>query len=409
MVRRSIWLAVAAPLFLVSFTAPAVGRGPIESLIPAARLATIKAALPALADVRLGRILNGAQTLWYDAEVMTPSYQDSLGANTNAHWPDLVAGSEEVITGLHDRQRHRWQFPFATTAGTDASTNLKVENFVVLPQVNGQVLSIPIWRVRRNYDRFEWMWVYPIGTIVGEVLFIVDGDKLLPSEIRTRTRQPTGWSMNAYRPFPTAVSLAAGVKSHRPDWANVPDLRALVDVLEDNTTLTPKTLAARAALAPTYRQDGWLDVLPDFGDAPLVRELLKTTPFVSVYDTAWKENGTKKTYAAATASNLSIVPNNYSGGLLQVTDDACMRCHKEGGRLVSEFYDALYLYGELWGKDGIFTFHPFDESRYPELRSNDENRSIDPRLRAMGVFEEYDPRKHTAPLYPPLGPIPPEE
>jgi cytochrome c553 len=379
----------------------------IESLIPADRLERIKAALPAVADPNLSRILTSEQTLWYDDEVMTPSYQDSLGASSNSKWPDLVAASETVISGLHDRQRHRWRFPFATTAGTDASTNLQVTNFIALPQVDNQILSIPIWKVRRNYNRIQWMWVYPVGTVVGEVLFIVDGDQLLPVEVRTRTRQAQGWSTNAHRPFPTATSLAEAVKSRRPDWQSRPNLARLVSHLESSSTLTPKTLAARAALAPTFQQEGWLDVLPDFGDPQLVRGLLTTTSFKSAFDTAWKKDGAKAAFAAATAGGLAIVPNHYDAGLLQVTDDACMRCHKDTGRLVSEFYDDLYLYGELWGKDGIFSFHPYDESRYPELRSNNENRSINPVLRRMGVFEEYDPRKHVAPLYPPLEPIPP--
>ena len=52
-----------------------------------------------------------------------------------------------------------------------------------------------------------------------------------------------------------------------------------------------------------------------------------------------------------------------------------------------EFYDALYLYGELWGMDGIFSFHPYDESRYPELRLNMvDNRHVNPKLKAAKIF-----------------------
>ena len=376
--------------------------GPIESLIPADKLSKIKAALPKVAFGKLQGILTSSQTLWYDHDVMTPSYQDSLGANTNAKWPDLVAASEDIIGGLHDRNTKRWQFPFGTTAGADHSTNIQVENFISLPQQNGQVLSIPIWKVRKNYNRYEWMWVYPVNTTIGEVIFITDGDKLLPSEIRMRTRYASGWAMNVYRPFPTAKSLASAVKSHRPDWMNQLNLKALVSSLEDNSTLSAKTMAAQAALSSTFHQDGWIDTVPEFGDESLVRELLTTTVFSSSFETAWKQDGAKKSFAASTASRLSIVPNNFEGGMIQVNDSSCMRCHKEGGRLVSEFYDALYLYGEVWGKDGIFSFHPFDESRYPELRSNDndENRSINPRLKQMGIFENYDATRHVAPFYP---------
>jgi hypothetical protein len=317
-----------------------------------------------------------------------------VGANANSHWPDLVAGDEATISGLHNRDKHRWQFPFGTTAGTDDSTNLQVEHFVHFPQTNGQVQTVTITTVNRNEDRPEWTWTYQPGTVFGEVLFITDGTNLLPAEIRVRTRTAQGWATNAFRPFPRATDLAAAIKRLRPNWETTASLKAMVDFLNDNTTLKPASLAATAGLASTFSQSGYLDTLPDFGDDALVRTLLTTTPFKTAYDTNWKANGTEVAYAPSTTSPLSIVPTNYTAGLIQVTDDSCMRCHKETGRLVSEFYDALYLYGELWGKDGIFSFHPYDESLYSQLRSGGsgpdgyfDNRSLNAKLKQMGIFE----------------------
>jgi hypothetical protein len=319
---------------------------------------------------------------------MQESYQDSVGANANSHWPDLVAADEDVISGLHNRAKHRWQFPFGTTAGTDDATNLQVEHFVFFPQTNGQVQAITITEVNRNDDRPEWTWTYQNGTVFGEVLFIVDGDNILPAEVRTRTRYAGGWAMNVFRPFPRATDLAAAIKQHRPDWSATPNLKAMVDFLGDDTTLQPASLSAKDGLASTFQQDGYLDPLPDFGDAQLVRDLLTQTTFKTAYDVSWKANGDKKTYAATTTNPLSIVPTNYTAGLIQVTDDSCMRCHKDSGRLASDFYFAVYLYGELWGKDGIFSFHPYDESRYPDLRMDGvDNRSLNPKLQQMGIFQ----------------------
>ena len=378
----------------------------IQQIIPADTMAKIRAALPRVAYQGLQDVLTSHETLWYDHDVMTSSYQDSLGAQANTTWPDLVAAPESVISGLHDRSRHRWQFPFGTTAGTDNSTNLKTVNFIHLPHVNGNPLSIPIWQVRRNYDRIEWMWVYPNETMFGEVLFVTQGSELLPTEIRIRTRHKDGWAVNVYRPFPRAVAMSAAVKSRRPNWNAAANLKRLVDHLENNNTLTPKTMAAVGGLQNTFQQTGALDTLPEIEDPGLVKELLTSTTFISAYGESWKSNGSQKAFAAASTSNSSIVPNNYEGGMIEVKEDSCMRCHKEAGRLVSDFYDELYLYGELWGKDAIFSFHPFDETRYSELRAGDENRSINPRLKSMGVFETYDAAKHTPPHYP-TRPTPP--
>jgi len=356
-------------------------------VMPASKLATVKAALPIIADPSLAAVLASPHTLWYDEEVMKPSYQDSVGASSNDKWPDLVAASEGIIGGFHNRSKKRWQFPFSTTAGTDDSTNIQVENFAYFPQKNGQVPTMPITRVILNDKRPEWRWTYPTGTVFGEVIFIKDGSELLPVEIRTRTRYPLGWAMNAFRPFPRAKDLVEAIKLYRPNWNNQSSLRELVSHLENPNTLRPASLSAKGVLAATFQQEGYLDVLPEFGDDQLVRELLTSTTFRSSYGASWKANGEQKTFAASTKSRLSIVPNNYMAGLIQVTDDSCMRCHKETNRLVSDFEYALYLYGEIWGMDGIFSFHPYDESRYPELRLEMvDNRYLNPKLKNAQVF-----------------------
>ena len=370
----------------------------ITQLISANKLHKIRSSLPRVAYQGLQDILNSDQTLWYNDEVMAPSYQDSVGAASNETWPDLVAGSEAVITGLYDRGRNRWQFPFATTAGTDNSTNVHIENFVAFG--DGGPNPILIERVVRNDNRYQWDWIYPVGTVFGEVIFIKDGDEWLPAEIRTRKKYPSGWGMNVFRPFPTAESLVVAIRKLRPDYMMNVNLSKLVRHLENDQTLEPKTLSAKAKLSSTFSQEGWVDSLPDFTDSNLVRKLLRNTEFVAAYGTAWKSNGSQVTYAATTNHSLSVVPNHYDAGLLEVTDAACMRCHRETGRLVSEFYSDLYLYGELWGKDGIFSFHPYDESLYSKLRHSGsgpggfrDNRAINPLLEQMGIFRMRSSRE----------------
>jgi len=386
---------------------PAQTYAAVESLMPADKLTKVKAALPKVAFPALQAILTSDKTIWYDHDSMTPAYQDSVGANSNANWPDLVAADAGTINGLHDRTKKRWQFPFATTAGTDAATAVKVVNFIALPEKDGQLLSIPIWTATRTDSRVQWLWIYPVGTVLGELIFVTNGGELLPSEIRTRTRYQESWATNVFRPFVTAKGLAAAIKQRRGDWQSKPNLDRMVRHLENDATLKPKSLAEKAALANTFKQDGALDTLPDFEDPALVKELLTQTTFISSYGEVWKASAGLKTYAAASDRGVSIVPTNYEAGLIEVNEQSCMRCHKETGRMVREYYGALYLYGELWGKDGIFSFHPFDESRFSSLRQSGggidgyvDNRRVNPRLKAMGVFTDFDASKHTAPLYP---------
>lgn len=373
----------------LAFCSSAISAPNLNTLLMTSeQLSKIRAALPAVADPNLGYVLQSSETLWYNETVMKRSYQDSVGASSNDKWPNLVAASESIIGGLHDRKNHRWQFPFAVTAGTDDANNLAVENFVFFPSVDGKIQTMEITKVLLNDHRPEWRWRYPEGTVFGEVLFIKDGASILPCEVRTRTRYAAGWAANVYRPFPKATDLIRRIEQVKPNWLDFENLRKMFAHLEDNSNLQPAKLSAKAALAPTFQQDGYLDILPDFGDDDLVRKLLKETTFRSAYGQKWKEDGERKTYAASTKSRLSIVPNNYTAGLLEVSDDSCIRCHKETNRLVSEFYGALYLYGELWGMDGIFSFHPYDEKRYPELRFNMvDNRYLNAKLKAAGIFK----------------------
>ena len=80
-------------------------KSSIKSLIPEDRLAKIKSALPQVQFEGLSTIFKSSETLWYDHDVMTPSYQDSVGVNSNADWPRLDAKTPDTnpaIAGLFD-------------------------------------------------------------------------------------------------------------------------------------------------------------------------------------------------------------------------------------------------------------------------------------------------------------------
>lgn len=388
-------------------------QSPIKSLIPEDRLAKIKSALPQVQFEELSNIFKSSETLWYDHEVMTPSYQDSVGVNSNADWPRLVAKTPQTnpaIEGLFDAQKKRWQFPFSVTAGTDRSDNIKITNFLHLPHINGKPLSIPIWTVNKNANRPNWNWVYPIGTTFGEVIFLnVNGD-LLATEVRIRKRYKDGWALNAYRPFPTAKSLSDAIKAKRSNWSSEANLARMIDHLGNNGTLKSEVFTGKAELAKAFRQEGGVDQLPAFEDPAFVKELLTKTPFVSSYGAVWKENGGVKAFAPTTKESMSIVPSNYQAHFLEVSDVSCQRCHNDAGKRVSEYYDGLYLYGEVWGKDGIFSFHPFDEKEFSKIRQSGngvdnyyDNRKLNPILKDMGIFENYDAGKHSSEYYPARG------
>jgi hypothetical protein len=57
--------------------------------------------------------------------------------------------------------------------------------------------------------------------------------------------------------------------------------------------------------------------------------------------------------------------------------------------------DQAILYGDVWGVDRIFSFHPFEPSRIDA--SGNENRSV--RSGLTSLVELYDASKHPSDRY----------
>ena len=77
-------------------------------------------------------------------------------------------------------------------------------------------------------------------------------------------------------------------------------------------------------------------------------------------------------------------------GVLEVRESTCTKCHDQGGTFIGGLVDQAILYGDIWGVDRIFSFHPFVPSRIDA--SGAENRSVRPEL--AGLFERYDASVH---------------
>lgn len=373
-------------------------------IMPPAKAAQYKALLPSVWDEELHTILHNSETMWYDAESIVPSYQDSQGdpEGNRPNTIDPVLIDLAVPGGWASlfSETGKFNFPFRS-GGADLSSNLVKINFWSVPKINGGQLPVVYWKL--NFSR--WRWIFPLATVIGEVLLerFPDGD-LRVFEIRTRKREITGWHNTVLRPFLTANILADAIKSARPQWEQSPSLKALVAHLLNENTLTARTLKSEHFGISFQTQSGYLDILPDFGDPQLVKDLLKETPFQSVGSILWKSNGTQVTFAASTLSSYSIVPKQYDAGMLQVDDVSCRRCHKDGGRQIGDYYDDLIAYGELWGEDEIFSWHPFETKMFVNAQGevqnfNDDNRRLRPDFASAGLVVTYNPSLHPSSLY----------
>lgn len=391
---------------------PLTGR-PLD-LVPPPRLAEIASRMPCIAPGAVRDAIESPRTLWYDKHSLIPGYQDSFGDNVIAPIgmrPNTIdAGLIDLaVPGGHAQifvENGTFHFPFGRPIGN--VTNVEVVNFWQPPEAAGAVLPVVHWRRDPNQYTHRVEWMFPAGTVFGELLFMTEDGVRYPFEIRTRTRTLDTWVNDVYRPFPRANDLADAIETRRaarPEWASSTTLDALVEQLRTGA-LAPYRVSATHFPGAFPTRDSGIELLPGLSgsDAELVHELLVTTAFRSARGTAWKEVGGLVAHAAGAAGAGSIVPKGFNAAAIAVDDTSCSSCHRDAGRPFETWYENILAYGELWGNDEIFTWHPFTLDRFVDkngavVNFNYDNREIRPDFIAAGLVAPYSPTKHPATVY----------
>jgi hypothetical protein len=391
---------------------PLTGR-PLD-LLPPPRLAEIAARMPCIAPGSVRDSIESARTLWYDKKSLTPGYQDSFGDNVvapigmrpNTIDPEMI---NLAVPGGHAQifvELGTFHFPFGRPIGN--TTNVEVFDFWQPPESGGTVLPVVHWRRDPNQYTHRVEWMFPAGTVFGELLFQTENGVRYPFEIRTRTRTVDGWTNDVYRPFPRATDLAEAIEARRtmrPEWASSPALDALVEQLRAGS-LAPFSVGTTHFAGAFPTRNAGIDVLPALtgSDAELVHELMMTTPFRSALGLVWKEAGGLVAHAAGAAGSGSIVPKGYNAAAISADDTSCTSCHRDAGRPFETWYDNILAYGELWGNDEIFTWHPFTIFNFVDANGevvnfNYDNRQFRPDFVSAGLVAPYSASTHPATIY----------
>lgn len=352
----------------------------------------MKELLPQLADTKLNDAMRSSRTMWYDDNAMVFVYQDSFGdpKGLRANRVGYDVGSNSSVPDIRLLVNYfkpgKFRFPFGITAGADFHESDHVLYFWQPPVKNGKTLPVKYWKNRSHFH-----WTFPVGTIFGEVLMI-NGPKEKDwhvFEVRVRERLKSSWKTSIFRPFVNAKQMAQAIQDERPNWQET-DLKALVNHLLDNTTLVDRTLDTEyyGKIVPDFK--GSADYLPGTKDTALIHGFLKNRVFQDVMGTSWKKGNGKETFAAATKADFHIVPRDYIGGMFGTTEKACMTCHEHSGRPFKDLDSRVVLYGEIWGEDQIFTWHPF-EIGTDSFTVSDGSRRINKRLLSSGLLVREKP------------------
>ncbi len=391
---------------------PVSGR--VLDLMPQARLAEIAARVPCIAPGATRQVIESPRTLWYDKRSLTPGYQDSFGDNVVTPIgmrPNTIDHGliDLAVPGGHAQifvEAGTFHFPFGRPIGE--TTNVEVFDFWQPPEVGGSILPVVHWRRDPNEYTHRVEWMFPAGTVFGELLFMTEAGVRYPFEIRTRTRTVDGWANDVYRPFPRATDLADAIearRTERPAWATSQALDALVAQLRGGQ-LAPYRVSATHFPGAFPARDAGIDILPSLtgSDADFIHELLMSTAFRSASGAAWKSAAGRTAHAAGAAGTGTIVPAGFNAAAVSADDTSCSGCHRDAGRPFETWYDNILAYGELWGNDEIFTWHPFRLDRFVDANGavvnfNHDNREIRADFISAGLVAPYSATTHPTTLY----------
>jgi hypothetical protein len=390
----------------------AVAAPPVR-LIPESEEQEILAMMPPVLDKDVEAILSADDLIWYSEIEMPQAYQFENAFHTPYH---NISDRQQQPDRVGNANR---EFPWSHAGGADKVKNLEVFRFVKFPKQDDRYLPMIYFRQRPpgvdigdgapGQGRSTWRWMYPRGTVFGELMCMVGPDKLIyPFELRLRTREQDSWTMNALRPFPDATGLANRIKRLRPDWEQAPDLVKLVRHLEVvNKDYPSATIADTSLTSPrhtgvqAFRATVHIDALPPVKDDKLVSDLLLTTPWKSAIAAIWREGydgGAVHAPTVEEGAGFHIVPENYRGYAFSVDDASCMQCHQHTNMTARTFDRQRGWWGRVRGDDAIFSFHPIDPKT---ISTNGQNRTARVRQSFVeaGILTGYDARRHRPPLY----------
>ncbi len=415
--RKYAWILafLCFPTFANELRPIELVRRPVE-ILPESIVSDLLSRMPPVWDPWLRDILDSSDTMWYDRSVIVPGYQDSYGDDMSfpvGFRPNTI---ESGLINLAVPGGHGWlfirsgefHFPFGRTGHPQDARNTSVVDFWRLPRENGSLLPVVYWNYNPNGNTHRIEWMFPVGTVFGEVILISDStNRSHIFEIRTRLRQRDGWEVDIYRPFPTAESFADALelkRQERANWMSSPSINDLLRHLRDPSTVSPATIGGTHFNGAFTSVSGGVDVIPSAGDETFISELLRQTPFRTSKYSIWKQTGGLAAFAASTSADFNIVPKNYNASHFEVNDAFCNRCHQDAGRPFKDFYRDVMAYGELWGEDDTFSWHPFDSKSFVDgngnvVGFNNDNRKFRQDFVNAGIVVPFNPGAHGSARY----------
>lgn len=384
--------AAAAPVVVAEPAKPEPPAPPVK-LVHAARETELRRFLPKVADSDVQAMLDDPRLVFYTDQEIPKAYQFFDGAFPGVHAVsyNISANNSEPFGNGNI------EFPWGTPAGTHRSPGVTTFRFFLLPKdENGQTRPVAWFQPPDG----SYSWIFPIGTVFGEVLGVPGSDgKNYTFELRTRRRETGDWTVDVFRPFPTSAHLVDRIKELAPEWKSRDNLVKFISHLEGPQKLPVLVLADQQPAGRPFVQQAGVDTLPSLEDDALVAKLLLTTTFRSAHGKVWRRGSDGVTTAAPTTqASFHVVPKYYDAGFVEVDQVSCMRCHSTVSKSVDNFNSGRDWYGKVRGSDGIFSFHPFEPS---SISYHGYSQQVQMRGEFVKgkLLERFDPARHPNRVY----------
>ncbi len=303
--------------------------------------------LPRIGSVSLSKVLLSDQIRFYDTETLPMAHQDFRGALKGIHSPTYnISANRSEPHGNGNKE-----FPWGKPAGTHRTKGVTTIKFMSLPKLNG--ITVPIAYEYVANDGYNW--VYPRGTVFGEILYL-NG---ICFEIRSRTKGKETWIPDTLRPYNSATELREQIITNFPDYKNDDELIRLyigADLINKDAMILEDSQPNRRIFSSKVQRI----TLPSIAREKAV-SLLKSRPFRSAVGTSWTGKSDGPPTITIEEGN-GIVPAKYDADFIEVTSKSCARCHDSTNKHVDNFDFARDWYGNIRGSDGIFSFHIFDKN-----------------------------------------------
>ena len=414
---RSALILAATTLLLA---VPANGQ-----LMNPRKQAALVRMLPRLEDRQFDAVLHNRRMLWYTNAEIPAAFQHAIGngyVDTTFHYVfhNFSGDDDERIfdvdaRGMMGGGNANQEFPWnVAPGGSHNAVGVNSYKGLLLPlDANGRMLPVVYFRqdlpARGGNERIVrgggvlptgringmnrgWGWVFPVDSILVEVLTMRDSRKYdHPFAVRFRIREHNAWGVEIFRPFATHDQLVKAMESlPGPNKTRT----AAIKSLRGYTTVSMERLIDRR-----HRKQITFDVTAGIAPLPEISEpdvlALIDRPFVSCLGAKWRGEAIAPSNRTG---KFNIVPPNHFAAFAGNERESCMRCHETVNFHATAFEQPRGWYGRVRGSDGIFSFHPIELS---SISADGTPRRVVIRsaLLNAGIVSRYDADKHDSETY----------